>query len=93
MADGFFEIKDDNNLGYYNQPTEKINFIAARYIKNRARPLRHNSNTEDIRIKLSIDGLQLTKTHRQILNVTFTLINECERACTSKGNYLLGKLY
>ncbi len=80
-----FDIQD-NSLGYYNDPIEKIKFVLNKYIENTQASCR-----EEIKIKISVDGLQLTRTHRQILTVTFTLLNENKRATTSKGNYLLGK--
>lgn len=84
--DHIFDIHE-NTLGYFNDPIEKIIYVATKYIEKTQAPC-----SEEIKIKISVDGLQLTRTHRQILTVTFTLLNENKRATTSKGNYLLGKL-
>ena len=85
-ANLIFKINDENPLGFYNDPIEKIKFVASRYVKKN-----HASRFEDLKLKISCDGLQITHTHRTVLNVTFTLVNERKRACTSKGNYILGK--
>lgn len=81
-----FEV-GENTLGFFNSPVEKISFAVKNFIKRT-----QISNSENINIKIGMDGLQITRTHRQILNVTFTIVNENIRATTSKGNYLLGKL-
>ena len=85
--DSIFNI-NENSLGFYNEPIEKIKFVIERFIEKS-----QIENSEVINIKIGIDGLQLTKTHRQILNVTFTILNENKRATTSKGNYIIGMVY
>ncbi len=70
-ANHLFKIHADNPLGFYSDPIAKIKFVVQRNIEKT-----HASKFEDLRLKISCDGLQLTKTHRTVLNVTFTLINE-----------------
>lgn len=83
--DNTFKI-NENSLGFFNDAIEKISNVIKNIIKTS-----QIQNFEEIKIKIGMDGIQLTKTNRQILNVTFTVINENKRATTSKGNYLIGK--
>ena len=83
--DCVFTVKEDNSLGFYNAPIQKIMHIIRKYVEKS-----HAQTSETIKLKISIDGLQLTNTHRTILNVTFTILNENKRATTSRGNYILG---
>ena len=83
--DRVFTVKEDNSLGFYNAPIQKIMHIIRKYVEKS-----HAQTSETIKLKISIDGLQLTNTHRTILNVTFTILNENKRATTSRGNYILG---
>ena len=74
-----------NQYGVYNKPLEKIQFVCGKYLQ------KYNAVKDDIFIiKLSGDGTTITKSNVNLLNFTFTLINDWKTAMTSKGNYSLG---
>ena len=83
----FFELKKSiNGKGYTVNCREKIEFVLKKfYEKNKI----IQDNT--FLIKLAGDGCSLNGSRVNILNFTFTIINDHENCMSSKGNYVLGK--
>jgi len=87
--DSFFNI-DKNSKGYFVNPAEKIKFVCEKFLKKK-KDKKVDNNT--FLIKLSGDGTKITKSSVDLLNFTFTIINDEKKATTSKGNYSLGKFH
>ena len=80
----FFSIKP-NNLGHYiEEPLSKIKYVCEKFLEK-------NNYTEKIfNILLHGDGFSLTRTHTNLLNFCFSLIDDVEKSC--KGVYTLGNI-
>ena len=77
-------IFERNSLGIFLKPREKIELVLNKFIK------KNPFLSGDIKIKIAMDSCKIAKPSKNILNVTFTIINEPEKAKTAKGNYSLG---
>ena len=73
-----------NTLGIFLKPRDKIELVLKKFIEKN--PFLRG----DIKIKIAMDSCKIAKPSKNILNVTFTIINEPEKAKTAKGNYFLG---
>jgi hypothetical protein len=82
----FFKMHDPNNYGVYVDPLSKIQFVCEKFLSQ------NPTITIDVfKLKISGDGTIITKSNVDLLNYTFTVINDVKTAKTSKGNYSLGK--
>ena len=87
--DSFFQIEKNNKGWFYANPIDKIKFVCEKYLRQS-----NNKNIENntFLIKISGDGTAITKSSVDLLNFTFTVINDEAKAKISKGNFSLGKL-
>jgi hypothetical protein len=83
--DDFFKLKN-NDYGYYCVVTQKIKLVCQQFLLENVEVI-----NDTFIIKLSCDGTTITKSHLQILNFAFTVINDVKKAKTASGNYILGK--
>ena len=82
----FFELKK-NEYGSYVNAREKIEFVLKKVYKK----LNKQIDNDTFSIKFSGDGTNITRTSVQLLNFTFTVLNDKDKCKTSNGNYILGK--
>ena len=83
-----------NEFGFYNNVNEKLNIILRSYLKK----FKEKSNliTEScfennvIKLKFCTDGFQTTRTKRQILNFSFSILHSQTKPHSSDGHYILG---
>ena len=82
--DNLFKISV-NHFGAYNNPLQKMTFVCSKFLE-------HNDKIQNdtFIIKLAADGKVLTRSRVNLLNVTFTIINDDKKAKTSAGHYSLG---
>ena len=73
--------------GFYNEPIEKITKICSKFLSEQK-----TIENDTFILKLGGDGSNLTKSNTTILNLTFTIINDFQRAKSVEGNYSIGKL-
>lgn len=79
----------DNDMGsYVKEPVEKIKFVCSKYLEKLGKSNQVKDNT--FNILLSGDGVSLTKTQINILNFTFSLLNDGDLSL--RGFYILGKI-
>lgn len=75
---------------YIKDPTSKIKFVCEKYLEKLGKlipPEKVKDNT--FKILLCGDGVNLTRTHLNILNFTFSLVNDEDLRLG--GYYTLGK--
>lgn len=80
----FFEIKS-NSFGYYCLPEQKIKFVCESFLLRN--PGFSNFN---FKIKINADSTTITSSHIQLLNLSFNLIDDIEKASSVEGTYMLG---
>ena len=82
----FFELQS-NDYGNFVNARQKIDYVLKKIYKRDPSLVKNNT----FMLKFSGDGTNITKTSVQLLNFTFTVLNEKEICKTSAGNYILGK--
>jgi hypothetical protein len=86
QLDMFFTVRNNSHGYYIGDPLSKIKFVCEKFLKE------HNQvENNTFLIKLAGDGTRITKNLVDLLNYTFTVINDENLAKTSKGNYDLGE--
>ena len=80
----FFAI-DANDYGYYCSPTPKIRFVCEQFLLKNP-----EFSQKKFKIKLSIDSTTITSSNILLLNLSFNLIDDQEKATSINGTYLLG---
>ena len=79
-----------NDYGFFFEPDQKVKLVLTKIIKN----LQPNKIINDeIILKLSLDGTNLTKIRHKVLNVCFTVINDEKNAMSVNGNCILGRSF
>ena len=91
--DDMFQIKE-NEFGVFLLIEEKLRFRLEMFFTKKygiVDDLKDMKNFRDdiIHVKLSADGTQIGR-NLKLLNLTFTIINEGNKAKTASGNYTLG---
>jgi hypothetical protein len=82
-----YNPSDSNKMGaFIAEPVEKIKFVCQKYLEKMKPPVIIEDNT--FKIMICGDGLQITKTHLNLLNFCFTLLNKGD--LSHKGFYTLG---
>ena len=76
-----------NEKGVFVEPLQKIKFVCKKYIEKQ-----NFTNLKTFKIKLNTDGTSLTKSNVNLLNFSFTLLNEVEKAKSVFGQYILGMI-
>ena len=84
LLNQFFEIKK-NDFGYYCIPLQKIKFVCESFLLRNPEFL-----NSALRIKLNTDSTTITSSHIQLLNISFNLIDDVQRASSCDGTYMLG---
>ena len=85
-----YNPSDSNKMGaFIGEPILKIKFVCQKYLEKLKPPETVENNT--FKIMICGDGLQITKTHLNMLNFCFTLLNDGD--LSHKGFYTLGKYY
>lgn len=84
-----WSIRDNEMGSYVKEPIEKIKFVCTKYLEKLIRSSTNQVKDKTFNILLSGDGISLTKTHINILNFTFSLLNDGDLSL--KGFYTLGK--
>jgi hypothetical protein len=80
-------FKVENNLfGVYNSSVMKITYVCSSFIQNYG-PVYNNELT----IKLTGDGVNLSKKGVKLLNFAFNIIDDNANPMSIKGTYVLGK--
>lgn len=81
----FFDI-EKNEYGNYVNVMQKIEYVLKKVYKKDPNLVKNDT----FYLKFSGDGTNLTKSSVQLLNFTFTILNDKEMCKTSAGNYILG---
>ena len=81
----FFELHK-NEFGCYVNAKEKVEFVLGKVHEK----LGGHVENDTFSVKFSGDGTNITKTSVQLLNFTFTVLNDSDKCKTSSGNYILG---
>jgi hypothetical protein len=80
----FFKIQK-NDYGYFSLPEQKIKYVCESFLLNNP----GFSNTS-FKIKLSTDSTSITSSQINLLNFSFNLIDDIEKAMSINGTYMLG---
>lgn len=88
--DKLVELRPINHYGVFVNVKQKITF-ACKFFLKKMRIFESNYNVEKFIIKISCDGTIITKSKVNILNVSFTIINDKKSCKTAFGNFILGK--
>ena len=86
----FWNISGNEMGSYIKDPASKIKFVCEKYLEKLSKltpPEKVKDNT--FKILLCGDGVNLTRTHLNILNFTFSLVNDEDLSLG--GYYTLGK--
>lgn len=77
---------NENEFGFFCSANQKLTFIMQYYLN------KDSSFFEDnvVKLKFCADGFQCTKTRRQILNFSFSIIHAKTNAKSIDGHFLLG---
>ena len=78
-----------NQYGFYIDPAQKLAHILSNFFFDKIDDIASDHTV--LRVKFACDSTLLTKSRVQILNVTFTILNDSQLAKTCVGNYLIGK--
>ncbi len=82
----FFDLRQ-NDFGHYVDARQKIEYVLKKIYKKDSTQIKGDT----FFLKFSGDGTNITKTSVQLLNFTFTVLNDKEICKTSSGNYILGE--
>jgi hypothetical protein len=82
----FFDLKQ-NDFGHYVDARQKIEYVLKKIYKKETTQIKDDT----FFLKFSGDGTNITKTSVQLLNFTFTVLNDKGICKTSSGNYILGE--
>jgi hypothetical protein len=103
LMDKVFNLKQNENGNGYKLEncSEKIEFYLKKYYQRQIRKIESNPAdsltiqqiipNDTFYLKLAGDGASLNQSQVNILNFTFTIINDIENAMSVNGNYVLGK--
>jgi len=102
LMDKFFKLKQNENGNGYKieNCSVKIEFYLKKYYQRQIRKIESTEDSLTIQqtipndtfyLKLAGDGASLNRSQVNILNFTFTIINDIENAMSVNGNYVLGK--
>jgi hypothetical protein len=80
----FFEIRK-NNFGYFCNPKQKIKFVCEQFMLKYP-----DFSREGFKIKLSLDSTTITSSNILLLNFSFNLIDDIDKAMNVNGTYILG---
>lgn len=81
----FFDLKK-NEYGNFVDCKQKIEYVLKKIFTKHSNVVKNDTFS----LKFSGDGTNITKSSVQLLNFTFTVLNDQERCKTSIGNYILG---
>jgi len=89
-VDSFWSIKTNTRGSFIAEPGDKISYICSKYIEQQdpaycAKNIVNNT----FNILICGDSFQLTKTHTNVLNITFCLLNDGD--LSHNGFYILGR--
>ena len=105
LMDKFFTLKQtENGNGYkIENCSEKIEFYLKKFYNKHIRDIESNPENsftieqivpnDTFYLKLAGDGASLNQSQVNVLNFTFTIINDIENAMSVNGNYVLGNNY
>ena len=83
------ELRAKNAYGVYVNASQKIT-TACKLFLRQERKTDPNFNVNNFTIKISCDGTIVTRANVNILNLSFTIINDKKRCKTAFGNFILG---
>lgn len=87
--DDLTELKLHNRLGIYVNALQKITLACTLYLTKRKK-IQPDFNTDIFTIKIACDGTNITRSRVNLLNLSFTIIDDKERCKTAFGNFILG---
>jgi hypothetical protein len=84
----FEPIMNNHKQGFYVSPKAKIKWAVERFLKKNP-----DFEKNELKIKISMDGCQIANPRKNILNVTFTMLDDVKTAMSVEGNYILGRKF
>ena len=81
-------IVNNNEKGFYFEPEPKIKFVCKKFL---SRNPNYTSNV--FNIKLSCDGITISKTKVQLLNFSFNLLDDKKNVLNVEQTYILGNAF
>ena len=85
QLDNHFRV-NTNEKGCYIDPEQKIKFVCKKFLSRNP-----NFPSNVFKIKLSCDGITISKTKVQLLNFSFNLLDDQKNALNVEHTYILGK--
>jgi hypothetical protein len=83
----FFRITENQNgKGFFVDPEHKINFVCRKFLEKTG----FQSNL--IRIKLSCDGVNITRTKIKLINFSFNILDDQKNALNVNNTHILGNI-
>ena len=86
--DTIFNIRS-NQFGFYFDARQKITFILQQRLEYLKEKKSISNNT--IKLKFCADGIQVTKSRIQLINFSFSIIDDIEKSMSPNGHYILGE--
>ena len=80
----FFEIQSNDN-GFFVDPQNKIKYVCQKFLKRNP-----DFSGTKFRIKLSADSTSISRTHINVLNFTFNLLDDEVNSTSVFGEMILG---
>ena len=87
--DDLTELRPTTTYGVYTNVLQKIT-TACQFFLRKERKTDANYNVDSFTIKISCDGTIITRSKVNLLNVSFTIINDKKTCKTAFGNFILG---
>ena len=84
QLDNLFRV-NSNEKGFYLEPEQKIKFVCKKFLTRNP-----NFVSNVFNIKLSCDGITISKTKVQLLNFSFNLLDDKKNVLNVKNTYILG---